>query len=291
MPRQPVICAAPARDWPTQTARAIGWCSWPVLRSAPGMPELALENSEWMFDPRPDADLHALELPGQGLDRFGRIQQAAFAGPHGDVPAHVAPGIRALGRASAAGIGIDIVVALAHQAAGFDHVADRTTGAAHGVHQARVGVHSELALHPKYHRCPLRTSPPGRASTGVPSRAMPAGRSALCACARPLQAIDAGLLQRSSDRHWHAQGRSGSTDWAVSVARDKYLAEGQAFHAKCSRAWRHALGIMDAIGKWRRTAVDDSEEAQVERGTDSSNASVSAPRDLHGQSLFLLLAR
>ncbi len=78
-----------------------------------GMPELAVEPSERVFDQRSDTCLHTLQLPDRGFDRFGRVQQATFARPHGDVPVHVAPGIRAWARALVAGVGVDMMVGCA----------------------------------------------------------------------------------------------------------------------------------------------------------------------------------
>lgn len=111
------------------------------------VPVLVLENTEGMFDPCSNACLHALVPIGQGIDRFGQLQQAAFARPHGNVPGLASPGIGPFARTLVAGVGIDILVVGPHQTVGLDHVVDCTSGAAHRVNQARVNIHSNVTLH------------------------------------------------------------------------------------------------------------------------------------------------
>lgn len=95
----------------------------------------------------PDAGLEFLDLVDQGIDRGFLVQRPAFAWAHGNVPLQAVLCIRSLGGALLAAIAPGFGFVGVQRAVGFEHVVDAARGAAHGVRQARVRIHSNGGFH------------------------------------------------------------------------------------------------------------------------------------------------
>lgn len=124
----PAVCVAPIQRLTNANSVQLRGFLGQTSIAHLDLAELALENAEGMFTPRPSACLHALEPLGQSIDRLGRAQQAAFTGSHGNVPGHVSLGIKPFTSTLVAGIRIDLLVAGPHQIVGLYHVLDRAIG-------------------------------------------------------------------------------------------------------------------------------------------------------------------
>ena len=111
--------------------------------------ELALDDPKRMLDLGPHARLELLDLVDQGVDLVVLVQRPALARAHGDAPAHARSGVRPFCCALVARVGEHDALACVQQAVGLDHVVDVARGAAHRMHQARVGVHADVGLHSK----------------------------------------------------------------------------------------------------------------------------------------------
>ncbi len=110
---------------------------------------------ERMLDLRPDAGLDALDFIDQRVNGFALVQCTAFAGTHGHMPGHARRGIGALVRALVARVAQGIGLVTVQQRVGFDDIADVGRGASDRVHQARLGIGTDVRFMPKHHCLPF----------------------------------------------------------------------------------------------------------------------------------------
>ena len=113
------------------------------------MAELALDDPNRVFDFGTHAGLELLDFVDQRVDLVGLVQRSPHARPHGNMPVHTGYGVRTFGRPLVARVGEHVALLPMQQAVGLHHIVDVARRATHRVHQARVGVHPEVGLHPE----------------------------------------------------------------------------------------------------------------------------------------------
>ena len=107
------------------------------------MSELALDHSERVLDLGSYAGRQSVELIGQLAKNLRPVECGALARAHRDGPSSALRGVWALVGTLVARIAESFALLPAQQRVGLDHVADVARGTAHGVREARFGVHAE----------------------------------------------------------------------------------------------------------------------------------------------------
>jgi len=114
------------------------------------MAELALDDPERVFHLGPDACLYVFELVHDRAQRRALVQDLAFARAQRYVPVHInALSLFALGNALVSRVSEHICFFAMHQRTGLRHVVDVGSRTHHGVHQARIGINTDVRLHPE----------------------------------------------------------------------------------------------------------------------------------------------
>ena len=115
-----------------------------------GVTELLLDHPERVLHLRPDAGLDLLDpLDGLG-QRSAPVQRGSFARAHGNVPYHLqAPGFGPPVHSLVASVSKGILLLPVQQSCSLSDVVDVGRRADDRMHQARLGIHADVCLHPE----------------------------------------------------------------------------------------------------------------------------------------------
>jgi len=119
------------------------------------MAELLLDDPKRVLTLGADARLDAFNLIGDGFKPVIQFQRFALARAHGHMPGHIALGRWPLVCVLIACVSEGIRFFAVQQLVRLGHIIDVGRRAFHAVHQARVGIHTNVRLLLKYHWLPF----------------------------------------------------------------------------------------------------------------------------------------